>query len=135
VNIFTQIVMDAAHLLDRYAEFDVSISEVHARSKTDCPSGTALSLGSTILQTMKRKSELVTGPLHGPIKTQQIHVVYQRVGSIQGKHAVMFDSECDTIELVHTARSKRASAVGAIVAAEWLKGKKGLYTMRDVILP
>jgi 4-hydroxy-tetrahydrodipicolinate reductase len=51
-----------------------------------------------------------------------------------GKHTVTFDSECDAIDIIHTARSKRAAAVGALVAAEWLKGKKGFYGMRDVIL-
>jgi 4-hydroxy-tetrahydrodipicolinate reductase len=52
---------------------------------------------------------------------------------VTGKHTVIFDSDADTIELVHTAKSRRGFALGAVVAAEWLKGKKGIYTMRDVI--
>ena len=56
-----------------------------------------------------------------------------RFGSVTGTHAVVFDSEADSIELVHTARNRSGFAVGAVVAAEWLKGKKGFYTMRDVI--
>jgi 4-hydroxy-tetrahydrodipicolinate reductase len=134
VNIFAQVVMDAARLMERYADYDVSISEMHGRAKADCPSGLALSLGSSILQTVKRKTELATGALHGALKPHQLHVSAMRVGVGTGRHTVTFDSECDTIEVVHTARSKRASAVGAIVAAEWLKGKKGVYTMRDVII-
>ena len=58
-----------------------------------------------------------------------------RVGHVTGTHAILFDSEHDSVELVHTAKNRRGFALGAVVAAEWLKGKKGFYTMRDVILP
>ena len=134
VNIFSQIVMDASHLFERYSEYDVSISEVHHKGKADSPSGTALSLGSIVLQTLRRKSELLTTALHGEIKPHQLHVTSTRVGCVTGQHTVMFDSESDTIELVHRAKNRRGFALGAVVAAEWLKGKKGFYTMRDVIL-
>ena len=135
VNLFSHIMMDAAHLIDRYAEYDVALSEVHHRGKADSPSGTALSLGALILQTMKRKSELVSETSHGAMKPHQLHVTSTRVGAVTGKHSVMFDSESDSIELVHTAKNRQGFARGAIVAAEWLKGKRGFYTMRDVILP
>lgn len=135
VNIFSQIVMDAAHLFKQHTEYDVAISEVHHKAKADSPSGTALTLGSIILQNLGRKSELTTSAVHGEIKPHQLHVTSTRVGAVTGKHAVVFDSEADTIELVHTAKSRTGFALGAIVAAEWLKGKKGMYTMRDVILP
>jgi len=135
VNIFTQIVMDAAHLFDRYSQYDVAIQETHHRGKADSPSGTALSLGSTILQAIKRKSELAGETQHGAIKPHQLHVTSTRVGSVTGRHAVLFDSDADTIELVHTAKNRSGFAAGAIVAAEWLKGKKGFYTMRDVLMP
>jgi 4-hydroxy-tetrahydrodipicolinate reductase len=135
VNIFTQIVMDAAHLFDRYPQYDVAIQEMHHRGKADSPSGTALSLGSTILQAMKRKSELAGETQHGAIKPHQLHVTSTRMGSVTGQHTVLFDSDADTIELVHTAKNRSGFAAGAIVAAEWLKGKKGFYTMRDVLMP
>jgi 4-hydroxy-tetrahydrodipicolinate reductase len=135
VNIFNQIVMDAAHLFEKHTQYDVSISEIHHRGKADSPSGTALTLGSTILQAIKRKSELVTETQHGGIKPHQLHVTSTRMGTVTGKHAVLFDSDADMIELVHTAKSRSGFAQGAIVAAEWLKGKKGFYTMRDVLLP
>lgn len=133
VNIFSQIVMDAAHLFDKHAEYDVAISEVHHQGKADSPSGTALSLGALVMQQMKRKSELLAETSHGQIKPHQLHVSSTRVGHATGKHTVAFDSEADTIELIHTAKSRRGYALGALVAAEWLKGKKGFYTMRDVI--
>ncbi len=135
VNIFHQIVMDAARLFERYPQYDVAITEVHHRGKADSPSGTALSLASEVLKVDKRKNELVTDTLHGPIKQHQLHVTSTRVGAVTGRHSVLFDSDCDTIELVHTAKNRTGFAVGAIVAAEWLKGKKGFFTMRDVILP
>lgn len=135
VNIFSQVVMDAAHLFERYSEYDVAIQEVHHRAKADSPSGTALSLGALILQTLRRKSELVTEAPKSTLKPTQLHLSSTRVGSIMGKHTVIFDSEADTIEIVHTTKSRHGFAHGAVVGAEWLKGKKGFYTMRDVILP
>jgi len=135
VNIYSQIVMDAAHLFEKYSEYDVAIHEVHHRGKSDVPSGTALSLGATVLQNLRRKSELLNTAPQSGVKPNQLHVSSTRVGTVMGKHTVMFDSESDTVELVHTAKSRRGFALGAIVAAEWLKGKKGFYTMRDVILP
>jgi 4-hydroxy-tetrahydrodipicolinate reductase len=135
VNIFMQIVMDASHLFEKYPQYDVSISEIHHRGKVDSPSGTALTLGGAILQAIKRKSELVTETQHAAIKPHQLHITSTRMGAVTGKHAVLFDSEADCIELVHTAKSRAGFALGAVVAAEWLKGKKGFYTMRDVLLP
>jgi 4-hydroxy-tetrahydrodipicolinate reductase len=94
-----------------------------------------LSLGATVLHGFRRKTEILHETSHGQIKPHQLHVTSTRVGLVPGTHAVLFDSEFDSIELVHRAKSRRGFALGAVVAAEWLKGKKGFYTMRDVILP
>ncbi len=134
LNIFSQLVMDASRLFERYSEYDVSIHETHHKGKTDSPSGTALSLGSIILQSLKRKTEILHETSHGRILPHQLHITSSRVGQVTGTHTVLFDSECDSIELVHRAKGRRGFALGAIVAAEWLKGKKGFFTMRDVIL-
>ena len=133
VNIFAQIVSQAAHLMDRYTQYDAAVMESHHRAKIDSPSGTALTIASCVLQGMKRKTEILSETSHGQIKPHQLHVTSTRFGSVTGTHAVVFDSEADSIELVHTARNRSGFAVGAVVAAEWLKGKKGFYTMRDVI--
>lgn len=133
VNIFSQIVSDAARLFNKQSGYDAAISEVHHRGKADSPSGTALSLGSLIMQQMKRKSTLLTETTHGQIKPHQLHISSTRIGNVTGRHEVVFDSEADTITLVHTAKNRRGYALGALLAAEWLKGKKGFYTMRDVI--
>lgn len=134
VNIFSQIVMDAVHFFEKHPDYDVAINEIHHRGKADSPSGTALTLGSIITQAMHRKTEILAEASHGKIKPHQLHVTSTRVGHATGRHSVVFDSEADTIELVHTAKSRRGYAIGALVAAEWLRGKKGFYTMRDVIL-
>ena len=135
VNIFSQVVTDASRLFDKYSDYDVSIHEVHHKGKADSPSGTALSLGSAVLHSSKRKTEILHETSHGQIKPHQLHITSTRVGHVTGTHTVLFDSESDSIELVHRAKNRRGFALGAVVAAEWLKGKKGFYTMRDVILP
>ena len=135
VNVFTQIVTNASRLFERYSDYDVSIHEVHHKGKADSPSGTALSLGSAVLHAFKRKTEILHETSHEQIKPHQLHITSTRVGRIAGTHTVLFDSEYDSIELVHRAKSRRGFALGAVVAAEWLKGKRGFYTMRDVILP
>jgi 4-hydroxy-tetrahydrodipicolinate reductase len=133
VNIFSRMVAEAARLIEPYAEYDVAISETHHAGKADSPSGTALSLASLIMQSLRRKSELMTEPAKGRIKPHQLHIASQRLGHTTGRHCVAFDSDADTIELVHTAKNRRGFAAGALVAAQWIKGKKGFYTMHDVI--
>ncbi len=133
VNIFAQIVAHAAHLMDRYAQYDAAVMESHHRAKVDSPSGTALTIASCVLQGMKRKTEILSEAPRGGIKPHQLHVTSARFGSVTGTHAVVFDSDADSIELVHAAKNRSGFALGAVVAAEWLKGKRGFYTMRDVI--
>jgi 4-hydroxy-tetrahydrodipicolinate reductase len=134
MNLFMHIVSDGARLLDRYPEYDVAISETHHATKADSPSGTALVIGSLVVQAMRRKQELITGQPHDAIAPNQVHISSLRVGHVQGKHSVVFDSETDSIELVHSAKNRSGFARGALVAAEWINGKRGVFTMRDVIL-
>ena len=134
VNIFLQIVMDASRLFDKYNIYDVAVHEVHHTAKLDAPSGTALSIGAAVLKEFRRKSEIFSEASHGKINPHQLHVSSTRLGSTVGKHTVTFDSEADTIELVHSAKNRAGFALGAVVAAEWLKGKKGIFTMRDMLM-
>jgi 4-hydroxy-tetrahydrodipicolinate reductase len=135
VNLFMKIVENAGRLFDAYADYDVAVHETHHNKKSDSPSGTALSLASIIMRQVHRKTEILSDASHGQIKPHQLHVTSTRVGGVAGRHTILFDSECDAIELIHTAKNRRGFALGAVVAAEWLKGKKGVFTMKDVLLP
>jgi len=133
MNVFFQLVGMASKKFDKTEEYDVAIQETHHKSKTDSPSGTALTLGQIILKNYHRKQRMLLERAKEQIGKESLHVTSTRVGSAVGKHAVIFDSEADSIELVHTAKNRAGFARGALLAAEWLNGKKGWFTMNDVI--
>lgn len=133
INIFSQIINNASYLFNKFDAYDVMVSEIHHKNKVDSPSGTALTLGNIILQNIKRKNEILHETSHAKIKPEQLHITSTRVGSLIGKHTVFFDSDADTIEISHTAKNRRGFALGALLAAEWLIGKKGVFTMKDVM--
>jgi len=133
MNIFYQVLSSTAHLFEKFDCYDVAIHEVHHRGKVDSPSGTALTLGQIIIQNIRRKKEILHEASHKQIRPEQLHITSTRVGNIAGRHSVLFDSEGDSIELIHTAKNRAGFAMGALLAAQWLKGKKGLFTMKDVI--
>ena len=117
VNAFVEIVALASRLLRRAGGFDAHLVETHHAAKKDAPSGTALTL----------KTAAETGWARG-IPTTSI-----RTGSVPGIHELMFDAPFETVTLTHTTRDRRAFAEGALVAAGWLIGRKGVFTMRDVV--
>jgi 4-hydroxy-tetrahydrodipicolinate reductase len=133
VQLFHQIVNTASHLFNNFDEYDVMISEIHHKNKVDSPSGTALSLGQLILQNIKHKKEIYKETLRNKIKPEQLHITSTRVGAVVGRHSVLFDSEADSVEIIHTAKNRRGFALGALLAAEWIKGKKGVFTMKDIM--
>ena len=133
VNLFYQIINTASHIFNKFDDYDMMVSEIHHKNKVDSPSGTALSLAQLILQNVKRKKEILKDTSKAKIKPEQLHVTSTRVGSVIGQHSVMFDSDADTIEITHTAKNLRGFALGALLAAEWIIGKKGVYTMKDVM--
>lgn len=135
MNIFLQILTYTAHVFERFDMYDVAVSEMHHHGKADSPSGTALTLGQIILQHIHRKKGMLQETAHGAIRPEQLHVTSTRLGDVVGTHRVTFDAEADAIELVHTAKNRQGFALGALIAAEWLKGKKGFYTMKDIIVP
>ncbi len=133
MNIFFQMLASAARYFDRYDMYDVAIHETHHNAKADSPSGTALALGEIILQHIRSKKEMIIETAHKPLKPSDLHITSTRIGNIVGTHRVMFDSPGDTIELTHTAKDRSGFALGALVAAEWLKDRKGVFTMKDVL--
>ncbi len=135
MNIFFQMLVSASNIFNRFDCYDIAIHEIHHKGKSDSPSGTALTMGQIILKHIRRKKEMHLETSHGKIKPSQLHITSTRIGNVVGEHRVLFDSEGDSIELVHTAKNRAGFATGALLAAEWLKGKKGIYTMKDFITP
>src|SRR3989338_4784300 len=133
VNVFYRIVEAAAKLIDKVPEYDVFGCELHHNQKLDSPSGTAKSIAEILLKNIGRKRQVQYDKLDRKINPEELHFASVRAGSIPGTHVVGFDSEADTIELKHTARSRAGFALGAVMAAEWVKGKKGFFTMNDFI--
>jgi 4-hydroxy-tetrahydrodipicolinate reductase len=131
VNLFYRIVAEAARLVDGFEQYDAGLFEAHHRQKADSPSGTAKELARIVLANMKRKTAVVDEKLDRRPEPHELHVSSLRMGSVPGTHTVAFDSGADTIELTHTARNREGFALGAVRAAEWLSGKKGIFTMDD----
>ncbi len=134
MNIFFRIVRRAAELMRNAEEYDPYINEIHHRQKVDSPSGTALSLSRILLERIERKKSILTEPPDGKISPEMLHVASTRAGLVMGTHTIGFDSEADLIELRHIAKNRRGFALGALTAARWLRGRKGIYTMDDVEL-
>lgn len=133
MNILFRLADDAGKIFDKFPEYDVGGVEYHHNQKADSPSGTAKSLAEILLKRVKRKKAIEYGMAKGKIAQDAIHFPSLRTGFIPGTHKIIFDSSADTVELSHTARSREGFAVGAVVAAEWLKGKKGFYGINDLL--
>ncbi len=131
MNLFLEIVGNAASVFDAVQDYDSFVHEWHHRQKLDSPSGTAKRLAERIIANMKRKKRIASNA--AKIAPEELHVSSTRAGSMPGMHLVGFDSEEDTIELRHTARNRSGFAKGALLAARWINGRKGIYTMEDLM--
>jgi len=134
MNLFFRMIRHAAQLMNRATEYDPFVHEIHHRQKVDSPSGTALRLGQILVDNIDRKKGILGKPPEGKIDPEMLHISATRVGVVAGTHVVGFDSEADFIELNHVAKTRRGFALGALAAARWLHGRKGIYTMDDVDL-
>ncbi len=131
VNIFFHLVKTTAQMMDKFEDYDAFIQEIHHKNKIDSPSGTALTMGRIVLEHLRRKKELLTETSHNKILPEQLHVSSSRSGTVVGTHTLAFDSAADMIELKHTAKNRSGMALGTLFAAEWIREKKGLFTMDD----
>ena len=132
MNIMFDLNRRLAHLMNRYADYDVAISETHHIHKLDAPSGTAITLARDILDELDRKRtwQLADG---SSIDDDIISITAIRQGEVPGTHEVVYDSPIDTITLRHEAKSRKGLALGALLATEYLHGKKGFYTMQQML--
>ena len=120
-------------LLDQLPEYDPYVQEIHHTRKADSPSGTALMLADVLVAGLQRKDRVQTETQHSAIREEDLHVTSARVGGVVGKHDVGMDSPFDHITLTHEAKNRKGFAFGALKAAEWLRGKQGLFTLDDVM--
>jgi 4-hydroxy-tetrahydrodipicolinate reductase len=133
VNLFLKLVEEAGRRFAQFEDYDVAVQEIHHKEKLDSPSGTALEIGKILLNASKRKKEVLAGNIQGKIKPEQLQITSTRTGRVTGVHTVLFDSVADTIELKHTAKNRGGFALGALLAARWINGKRGWYSMLDVL--
>lgn len=130
VNIFMKVNSYLARLMNRFPEYNVEMTEVHHTQKLDAPSGTAITLAEGILEQLERKSawskEVEDNASHMAIKSI-------RQGQVPGIHTIRYESEVDSITMTHDAKSREGFALGAVVAAEFTAGKKGLLSMKDLM--
>ena len=134
VNMMFRLASAAAEMMNNASAYDPYIHEWHHRQKADSPSGTALKLAEILLAKIHRKQKLEADKVEGKIDPSALHVSSTRVGTVPGTHIVGFESDADSLEIKHVAKTRRGFALGAVRAAQWLKGKKGIFTMDDVEL-
>lgn len=129
VNLFFELNAHLSRLMSRYPEYKVEIEEIHHTLKLDKPSGTAITLAEEVIET--------TGLTHWESDSQSdektLPIYSKRIDAVPGTHTVSYKSDIDDIEIRHTAHSRKGFALGAVLAAEWLYGKKGNFSMKDVL--
>ena len=130
VNIFFEINRQLALMMNNYPMYDVRMEETHHTQKLDAPSGTAITLANSILENVSRKTKWVCNTEGS---AEAINITAKRIDPAPGTHVVTYDSAIDTIEIAHTAHSREGFATGAVLAAEWLLGKKGVFSMKDML--
>ncbi|WP_454981190.1 4-hydroxy-tetrahydrodipicolinate reductase [Capnocytophaga haemolytica] len=128
VNVFFALNKMLAKLMAPLKDYDVAIEEIHHTQKLDAPSGTAITLAEGIIA----HSDKVGWKL-GNAPKDEIPIEAKRIGDVAGIHSITYRSEVDTIEIKHSAHSRKGFAIGAVMAAEWIAGKKGIFTMNDVL--
>ena len=130
VNLFFKLNTQLAQLMNKHKEYNVSMEETHHTQKLDAPSGTAITLAEGIIKNNTLKNAWKEGlePLEN-----EISVVSHRIENVPGTHVVNYASEIDAIEIKHTAHNRKGFAMGAVIAAEYIANKKGIFTMEDVL--
>jgi 4-hydroxy-tetrahydrodipicolinate reductase len=133
VFLFHRIATFAASLLHDFEQYDIAVHEVHHTGKTDAPSGTALMLARSILAANVRKTMIATKIPEEEVDPESLYVTSTRVGAVFGEHHILIDSAADSIELTHRAKGRRGFAEGALLAAQWICDKRGMFTLEDLL--
>jgi len=135
VNIFFEINRRLAAIMDSQKQYDVAIEEVHHTQKLDAPSGTAIHTAEIIMAHVKRKSawELCDPVLKDLHPSASLLITAKREPDVPGTHIVTYSGDADEIQVIHQAKTRRGFAEGAVMAARWMKGRKGVYEMKDLL--
>jgi 4-hydroxy-tetrahydrodipicolinate reductase len=128
VNVFFELNDYLAKMMANLKQYQVSMEEIHHTQKLDAPSGTAITLAEGIIKNTNYTQWTLENP-----KANEIQIEAKRIENVPGTHSIFYDSTVDQIEIKHTAHSREGFALGAVVAAEWLIGKKGVFSMKDVL--
>jgi 4-hydroxy-tetrahydrodipicolinate reductase len=130
VNIFFEVNKKLAELMAAHPEYEMSLTEIHHTQKKDAPSGTAVSLAEQVLDRVHRKTSWVNHHSENP---QELEIISERIDPAAGTHIVKYHSAIDDIEIIHTAHNRTGFATGAVLAAEFIAGRKGVYGMKEVL--
>jgi len=129
VNIFFELNKQLAKIMSTIKDYKVSMEEIHHTKKLDAPSGTAITLAEGVIENSS-KSAWVLGDKN---TEEEIPIVAKRIPDVPGTHSVWYDSEVDTLEIKRTAHNRKGFALGAVIAAEWILNKTGVFSMKDVL--
>lgn len=128
VNLFFELNNYLAKMMSKFNQYKVTMEEIHHTQKLDAPSGTAISLAKGVIENSNYKNWTLENP-----NENEIQIDAKRIENVPGTHSIFYTSEVDTIEIKHTAHNRDGFALGSIIAAEWIVGKKGVFTMKDVL--
>ena len=128
VNIFFELNEYLAKIMSKFDAYKVGIEEIHHTQKLDSPSGTAISLANGIIKNSNYENWTLENPM-----SNDIVIDAKRIENVPGTHTVSYNSDVDLIEIKHLAHNREGFALGAVIAAEWILGKKGVFTMKDVL--
>ena len=128
VNLFFELNDYLAKMMSKFKDYKVSMEEIHHTQKLDKPSGTAISLANAIINHTYKNNWSIENP-----KEDDVFIDVKRIDEVPGTHSVFYNSEVDFIEIKHVAHNREGFALGAVIAAEWIIGKKGIFSMKDVL--
>lgn len=129
VNIFFEINRQLAKIMSNHPEYVIKMKEIHHIEKIDAPSGTAITLAESII----KETDYQKWSLNKDFKENEISIEAQRLSDKTGTHEVIYKSDIDEIKIKHVAVNREGFGLGAVIAAEWLIGKKGVFSMKDVL--
>lgn len=133
VNIFFRLNEYLAKMMNNYPDYNVSMEEIHHIHKLDSPSGTAITLANQILGNVNRKRKYVATNSLSTEDKDTLEILSKREGEVPGTHITKYHSDIDDIEIIHKAHNRKGFALGAVLAAEFINGKKGVYGMSDLM--